>query len=140
VGKSGVDSVGVAARNRGVVDQAGEFVEFAGAAEDVYLGELFEYVEAVALSHAADDTYDKGGVSGFAMLELAEARPDFLFGVFTDGAGVVEDDVGGIAVFGGFIALGAELAENELGIEDVHLAAEGFEIELAGHWVRKAEG
>jgi hypothetical protein len=76
------------------------------------------------------------GLIFFALPQLAEAAPDFLFGVFADGAGVVEDDVGVVAILDGFVALDAELAEDELAVEHVHLAAEGFEIELAGHRCR----
>ncbi len=50
------------------------------------------------------------GVGGFARTEFAEAGPDFLLGVFADGAGVVEDDVGFVAVVDGLVALGTELA------------------------------
>ncbi len=48
-------------------------------------------------------------------------------------AGVVDDDVGGIAVGHGLIAVGAELAENKLAVQDVHLAAEGLHVQFSPH-------
>src|SRR5439155_25644410 len=54
---------------------------------------------------------------------------DLLFGLIADGAGVVEDEAG---VFDGrnlAIALGNERADDFLGVMDVHLAAESFEVE-----------
>ena len=57
--------------DRGVVDHAGELVELAGAAEDVYVGVFFEDVCAVAFGHAADYAYDEVGLVGFAVAEFA---------------------------------------------------------------------
>src|SRR5439155_965726 len=68
---------------------------------------------------------------------IGEAMKDLLFGLIADGAGVVEDEAG---VFDGrnlAIALGNERADDFLGVMDIHLAAEGFEVEgflgLGGH-------
>lgn len=93
---------------------------------------LLENVRPIALGHAADDADDEVGLGGFAVAELAEAGPDFLFGVFADGAGVVKDDIGQIAVIGRLIAVSAKLPQNQLTVEHVHLAAEGFEVESLG--------
>jgi hypothetical protein len=92
------------------VDHGGEFVELAGAAEEVYVGEFFEDVFAVAFGHAADDADDQVGLGGLAVAEFAQAGPDLLLGVFANRAGVVNDDVGVFAVVGGLVALGAQLA------------------------------
>ena len=97
------------------------------------MGEARKDARAFALGHAADDSDDEVGFFFFGFPQLAEARPDFLLGVLADGAGVVDDDVRVVAVLDGFVALGAKLAENELRVEDVHLAAECFEVELPGH-------
>ena len=54
---------------------------------------------------------------------------DFLLGLIADGAGVVEDEA---SVFDGrnlAVALGNQSADDFLGVMDVHLAAEGFEVE-----------
>ena len=60
---------------------------------------------------------------------IGKAMKDFLLGFVPDGAGVVEDQAG---VFDGrnlAVALGDERADDLLGVMDVHLAAEGFEVE-----------
>src|SRR5688572_14400976 len=97
------------------------------------MGEAVEDVRAVALRHATDDTDDDAGVSLLAVAEFTEARPHLLLGVLTDGAGVVKDHVRVVAGFDGRVALGAELAHDELAVEHVHLAAERFEVNLAWH-------
>jgi hypothetical protein len=58
-------------------------------------------VRPVALGHAADHVYHHARVVRLALAELAEARPDLLFRVLTDGARVVDDDVGRVAVVPG---------------------------------------
>ena len=60
---------------------------------------------------------------------IGESVKDLLLGFIADGAGVVEDQAG---VFDGrnlAIALGNERADDLLGVMDVHLAAESFEVE-----------
>ena len=42
-------------------------------------------------------------------------------------------DIGLIAVIDLLVSLRAKLAENQLAVEHVHLAAEGFKVDLAGH-------
>ena len=71
---------------------------------------------------------------------IGKTMKDFLLGLIADGAGVVEDEA---SVFDGrnlAIALGNERADDLLGVMDVHLAAESFEVErllgLAGHTVQ----
>ncbi len=113
-----------------VVEECGELVEFRGAAHEVDVGHAFHEGGSVAFGHAADDADDEGGVGGFAVFECAESGPDFLFGLFADGAGVVEGDVGIIEGGGEGVAKGTELVLDELGVEDVHLAAEGFEVDF----------
>src|SRR5690606_35301040 len=65
--------------------------------------------------------------------QLPEAAPHLLLGMLPHAAGVVDHDVGGVAIPGRLIPLPDELAEDQLGVEHVHLAAEGFEVELSGH-------
>ena len=54
---------------------------------------------------------------------------DFLLGLVADGAGVVEDEVGLLDRFDLAVALGNERADDLFGVMDVHLAAEGLEVE-----------
>src|SRR5207244_13267186 len=68
---------------------------------------------------------------------IGKTMKDLLLGFVADGAGVIEDQAG---VFDGrnlSVALGNERANDFLGVMDIHLAAEGFEVEgflgLGGH-------
>jgi hypothetical protein len=65
----------------------------------------------------------------FCLLHLAEAAPDLLLGALADRAGVVEHDIRGVGVGGEAVAQARELAHDQLGVELVHLAAEGLEID-----------
>lgn len=47
--------------------------------------------------------------------------------MFTDAAGVEEDGVGFFGVFGEFVALLTQGGDDELAVQDVHLAADGFD-------------
>jgi hypothetical protein len=97
--------------------------------------ETAEDVRPISFGHAADHTDDEIRLRGLSLPQLAEARPHLLLGVLAHRAGVVDDDVGLLAIGDGFVALRAELAEDELAVEHVHLAAEGFEVQLAFHVV-----
>jgi hypothetical protein len=85
------------------VNQRGQLIELAGAAENIHVRETLENVRPVALGHAADHADDHARVGRLARTELAEAGPDFLLGVFADGAGVEDDDVGGVAIIDRFV-------------------------------------
>jgi hypothetical protein len=63
------------------------------------------------------------------LLHLAEAAPDLLLGALADAAGVVKDHIRGGGVGGEAVAQTGQLAHDELGVELVHLAAEGLEID-----------
>ena len=63
--------------------------------------------------------------------QFPEPRPDLLLGVLAHGTGVEQDHVRALAVFDRFVSLGAKLPENQLAVEHVHLAAEGFQVQLA---------
>ena len=97
----------------------------------VNVGKAAEDIDAVALGHAADDADDEVRICCLALFQLAQARPDLLLGVLASGAGVVDDDVGLIAIVDQFVSLRAELPQDELAVEHVHLAAEGFQVQLS---------
>ena len=70
---------------------------------------------------------------GLALLEPldpAEGAVDLVLGVLADRAGVVEDRVGLVDVVGQLVPLVAELADDQLAVEQVHLAADGLDVEL----------
>ncbi len=120
-------------RHHRVVNKIGQFIELPRPAKNIDMGKLAEDVHAIPLGHAADDADHDVRLVHLAVFQFAEPRPDFVLGVLADGAGVVEDDIRLLAIFDRFVPLGAELTQDELGIEHVHLAAEGFHVQLASH-------
>ncbi len=80
--------------------------------------------------------------SGFKRAHAAELGIDLVRGFLADVAGIEDDEIGILDVGGLREALGREHVRHTMGIVDVHLAAEGFDVELAwwGHarWRRFA--
>src|SRR5688572_11226897 len=93
----------------------------------------FEDVRPIALGHAAD--YADHQVRSLLLppAQLSEARPDLLLGVLADRASVVNDDIRLLAVLDRLVSLGAQLPQDQLAVEHVHLAAKGFQIQLSPH-------
>jgi hypothetical protein len=83
------------ARAHRVVEQAGQLVELAGAAQEVDHGHAVDEIGPVALGHAPEHAHDQPGAGLLGLLHLAEAAPDLLLGALADRAGVVEHDVRG---------------------------------------------
>src|SRR5262249_18581749 len=80
--------------------------------------------------------------SGFKRAHAAELGIDLVGGFLADVTGIEDDEIGILDVGGLREALGHEHVRHTMGIVDVHLAAEGFDVELArsGHarWRRVA--
>jgi hypothetical protein len=115
------------------VDQCRQFVEFTRSAQHIDMREALENVRPIALRHAADHADHQVGLGRLALLQLSQSRPDLLLGMFAHRAGVVEDHICLLAILDRFIPLRAELPENQLAIEHVHLAAESLQVQLATH-------
>jgi hypothetical protein len=62
----------------------------------------------------------------------ADAAVNLLLSMFAHGAGVVQDHVRLFPVIGKAIAKPQKLALDELGVEDVHLATKGLQVNMAG--------
>ncbi len=62
----------------------------------------------------------------------AEGGVGLLLRMFAHGTGGEEDDVRGSRLVNEFVALAAEAADDQLAIEHVHLAADGFNEESFG--------
>ena len=69
-------------------------------------------------------------------LVVGQAVKDLLLRLVADGAGVVEDQVRFLHGLYLAIALGNERADDFFGVMHVHLAAEGFQVELLVSTVR----
>ena len=126
----------------GIVDEHGDFIEFTGTAEQVDVLMTDRHVGAFALCHAADDAEDDVAVLLFFFVlgDDPDAAVDLLLSVFTNGTGVVEDDVSFLPIVSELVAEPCELAFDQLGVEYVHLAAERFEVNLSGCILRVSHG
>jgi hypothetical protein len=95
------------------------------------VGRALKNLLAFLLRYASEDT--KPLALFLQLLVVVQAVEDFLLRFVTDGAGVVEDKIG---FFNGFhltVSLGNKCADNFFRVVDIHLTAEGFEVEgLAG--------
>ena len=85
----------------------------------------------VLLGHAADDADDEIGPRLLGVLETAERGVDLFLGVLADAAGVEKNGVGGVGVGRQLITVLAQSPHDELGVEHVHLAADGFDEQLS---------
>ena len=66
---------------------------------------------------------------GQQFLVVGQAMENFLLRLVADGAGVVENQVGLLDRFYLLVSFVDERADDFFGVMDVHLAAEGFEVE-----------
>ena len=78
------------------------------------------------LRHAPQD--HEAFALGVELLVVVQAVKDLLFGFIADGAGVVEDQVGGDLGIYLLVALMAQRADDFLRVMHIHLATESFEI------------
>jgi hypothetical protein len=146
-GQVGAEGI-VAARNFGLEGFVDVEIEAHDAAAAGF--ELLDEVRQLAIAGgAADETDPRRALEDFFAfllgdasehadyfaavfrggLVVAKARKYFLRGLFADAAGVVEEQVGLRRVFCGTIAAPEKDARDFLGVVDVHLAAEGFDVE-----------
>ena len=78
------------------------------------------------LGHASGDADDHVGPNLFDGNHLAEEGKGFVFGLFSDGAGVEKDDLGGAPIVGFFEPHVLEIEGHLLAVFFVHLAAPGL--------------
>jgi hypothetical protein len=103
-----------------------------GSHDQIDFGDAAEEGLAFLLGDAACDDDRDVGILLLAFGLASEVGVDLLFGVVADGAGVVEDDVGGEGVILPGHAHGFEHPCHALGVGFVHLAAEGGDVVAAG--------
>jgi hypothetical protein len=124
------DAARAAARN---LDQLGDAREFPRAADEVHVRQPLEDFSAVLLRHAAEDADDQAGLAALQAFQFADVAVHALLGVRAHRAGVVEHHVRLVRRGGLFVAGAPERGERQLGVQLVHLAAEGVDEDLAGH-------
>src|SRR4051812_43678783 len=113
-----------------LADERGNLVELAGAHDQVDVRSPFENEALVFLSHAAEDANDFARMFAFGVLETTQCAVDLVFGVLADAAGVEQDRVGVVRAGGELVTVFAQASDDELAVEFVHLAADGFDVEL----------
>ena len=65
--------------------------------------------------------------------QTAKCAVNLVLGMLADAARVKEDDIGLGGLVDQLITLPAQAAHDELAIQHVHLAADGFDVEFLGH-------
>ena len=101
-------------------------IDARGAAEDLML---------VFLCHAAEHADDQLRPLLLEFLEPAQQAVDFVFGMLADAARIQQDHVGPLHRIGLLMPRPLQLGGDQLAVEDVHLAADGLDEEMAGHGV-----
>src|SRR5262249_36319996 len=87
----------------------------------------------VLLRHAPEDADDLLRVSPLVVLERPEGAIDLVLRMLPDAAGVEEDHIRLLGIRGEFEPRAAQTPDDQLAIEHVHLAADGFDVEFFGH-------
>ena len=114
----------------GLADEFGNPRQLSGTANEIDVGRPLEDEVFVFLGHAADDADHEPGAVFFRVFEPPESGVDLFLGVGPDAAGVEKDRVGVVPIRRKFITVLAQPPHDELGVEHVHLAADGFDEEL----------
>ena len=92
-----------------------------------HIGSALEDPLPFLLRHAAQ--HDEALARRIKLLVVVQAIEDFLFGFVADGAGVVEDQIGGSFGIHLGVAFMAKRADDFFRVMHVHLATESLEIE-----------
>lgn len=86
------------------LEDGAEIVHMSRTNEQVHLGILLQEVFPVFLGHAAGDTEDFGRIFPLDLLHLPDFAQDLLFRAFPDAAGIDQDHVCMVIVFGIMVA------------------------------------
>ena len=103
-----------------------------GTGYNVQTWHIAEKGGSTALAHAAHEAVNHPGLGGGASAEETHFAQCFQLGLFADGAGVDEDDIGLCLILGELITAGQEHAGYLFGVALIHLAAVSFN-QYTGH-------
>ena len=105
-------------------------VQLAGPDDEIDVRRPLEDDALVLLRHAAQDADDFVRVLALGVLEPAQCAVDLVLGVLPDAARVEQDRVGVVRAGRQLVTVLAQAGHDELAVELVHLAADGFDVEL----------
>src|SRR4051794_21422883 len=117
-------------------DEVGQRAIAVGADDQAHVLRLLEQLGTESLRHAPRDTDDRARLH--VALDLAESPDDALLRVLPDRAGVHKNYVRAFRTFDRRIAMRRELAEHQLGVAHVHLAAVSLDVN-GRHWTTGQE-
>ena len=110
--------------------------ELAGPGDHVDVRRPLQDEPLILLGHAAQDADRQLGLERLEGPDPPQGAVDLVLGVLPDGAGVVEDRVRLRDVVGQLVPLVAELAHDQLAVEQVHLATDRLDVELLAGGIR----
>ena len=114
----------------GVVDQRGNLRKLPGAHDQIHVRGPVKNQRLIFLGHAAHHADDLPRPAFFAVLQPPQLAVDFVLGMLADAARVEQHGVGFADVRRQFVALFAERPHDQFAVQHIHLAADGFDIEL----------
>jgi hypothetical protein len=117
-------------------NERGHLMELAGADDEINVRSAFENDALMVLGHAAEDADYRIRMFALGVFQPAEGAVDFVFRVLADAARVEEDCVGIVRIVRQLVPIFAQAGDDELAIEFVHLAADGFDVEFHGDGFR----
>lgn len=113
------------------LDERRNLSELARADDEIDERNSFANQGLIFLGHAADHADDEFGPSFLFRANSAERGEGLLLGMFANGTGVKENHVGVVGIVREDVPLTFERADDDLGIEDVHLTPNGVDKDFA---------
>ncbi len=111
-------------------------MQLARTAENVHLRHLLQQIVTVTLSHAPDYGNDLFGAAYAGRLELPQPGIDLVLGVLTNAARIDDHEVRRLHLFRQLETAQQQLADDQLAIQRVHLAAHCLDVNgfRFAHW------
>ena len=107
---------------------------------DVDARRPFEQLFLQPLGHAAEDADDQRGFVAPQPFHVGQPAPDALLCIVADRAGVYQDHVGLLLVFGVDVALLLHYRNHDFRIADVHLTTVGLDVEFSACPRKRPQG
>jgi hypothetical protein len=103
------------------------------ADDQIDVRRTFENPLLVLLSHTAQDADDLFGMFVFQTAESSQRAVDFVLGVLPDTARVEQNRVGLLWFVRKLVASLAQVGDDQLAVQHVHLAANRFDVQAFAH-------